>query len=286
MKIIKVTEKYNAKLTAVWEALTDKEVMKKWYFDIPDFKPEKGAVFNFYEEGNQKKFHHQCTILDIIPNEKFAHTWTYPAYSDGVSEVSWILKPISDNETEVTLIHTGIENFSNAGNDFKIANFEMGWNAIVKTMLRNFLNGIEKLTFSIEINASTATVWHNLWDSDSYKIWTGTFCDGSYYSGELKQGNRVHLLTPIGEGMYSDVFFVKENEKFVFQHIGNIKNFKEQPIDEATSQWTGCFESYTLTQNGNKTELKVEVDTIKEYMNFMKNTFPKALEKLKELCEK
>jgi hypothetical protein len=128
-------------------------------------------------------------------------------------------------------------------------------------------------------------VWDKLWNNESYKIWTGTFCEGSYYDGELLQGNRVHLLTPLGEGMYSDVFFVKENEKFVFQHIGNIKDFEEQPIDEATSKRTGCFEAYTLTEKDGKTELKVEVDTVKEYIDFMKTTFPKALEKLKILCE-
>jgi uncharacterized protein YndB with AHSA1/START domain len=285
MQNIEVNQLINAPITAVWEALTVKDVMKKWYFDIPDFKLEVGAVFNFYEDETNKKFHHQCTVLEIIPNEKFVHTWTYPAFSDGVSEVSWILKPISENETQVQLIHTGIENFLSAGPEFQIANFEMGWTAFVKTILRNFLNGIEKLTFIVEINAKAATVWNKLWNSESYKIWTGAFCEGSYYEGELQQGNRVHLLTPSGEGMYSDVFFVKENEKFVFQHNGNIKDFAEQPIDEATSKWTGCFEAYTLTEKDGKTELKVEVDTVNEYIDFMKTTFPKALEKLKILCE-
>ncbi|HEY9362830.1 MAG TPA: SRPBCC domain-containing protein, partial [Chitinophagaceae bacterium] len=30
----------------VWQALTDKEQMKEWYFDMADFELEEGAVFN------------------------------------------------------------------------------------------------------------------------------------------------------------------------------------------------------------------------------------------------
>ncbi|WP_313029045.1 SRPBCC domain-containing protein [Soonwooa sp.] len=39
----------NAPIDKVWKALTNKDDMKHWYFDIPDFNLEKAAVFNFFK---------------------------------------------------------------------------------------------------------------------------------------------------------------------------------------------------------------------------------------------
>lgn len=38
---------FNAPVSKVWTALTDKDEMKKWYFDLAEFKAEKGFVFTF-----------------------------------------------------------------------------------------------------------------------------------------------------------------------------------------------------------------------------------------------
>lgn len=64
-----IEQKVNASAEKVWKALTDINEMKIWYFDIPDFIPEEGAVFNFYEPGDEKKYHHQAEILEIIPEK-------------------------------------------------------------------------------------------------------------------------------------------------------------------------------------------------------------------------
>lgn len=40
---------YNAPVEKVWQALTDKDQMKQWYFDIPDFNTAPGSRFDFYE---------------------------------------------------------------------------------------------------------------------------------------------------------------------------------------------------------------------------------------------
>jgi uncharacterized protein YndB with AHSA1/START domain len=36
---------YNAPIAKVWKALTDKNDMKQWYFDLSEFKPEVGFEF-------------------------------------------------------------------------------------------------------------------------------------------------------------------------------------------------------------------------------------------------
>ena len=42
---------YNVSIDKVWQAITDKEKMKQWYFDLSDFKPEVGFEFTFPGKG-------------------------------------------------------------------------------------------------------------------------------------------------------------------------------------------------------------------------------------------
>lgn len=130
---------YAAAPERVWQAITDKELMKQWYFDIPDFELKVNATFNFYEPGNERKFHHRCVIKEIVPNRKFQHTWTYPELSKGSSLLTWELIP-DGNGTLVKLTHSGIESFADGGKDFAQENYEAGWNEILGKLLKEFLN--------------------------------------------------------------------------------------------------------------------------------------------------
>lgn len=137
-KPLSVTYKLNDTPEKIWHAISDKEVMKQWYFDIPDFVFEVGAIFNFYEPGDKQEYHHRCTILEIIPNQKFEHTWTYPTRANGISIVTWQL--VKDNQgTIVTLTHAGLENFTSAGESFARSSFEAGWNEIIGKSLKEFV---------------------------------------------------------------------------------------------------------------------------------------------------
>ncbi|REC61756.1 SRPBCC domain-containing protein [Chryseobacterium pennae] len=135
---ITVQYKINAPIDKVWRALTDKNEMKSWYFDIQDFEPELGNVFNFYEPGGENKYHHQGEILEIISCQKLKHTWAYPDFSDQKTTVTWELQS-EDNETLVTLTHEGIENFKDLGEGFSRKNFTGGWNAILGQSLKEYL---------------------------------------------------------------------------------------------------------------------------------------------------
>jgi uncharacterized protein YndB with AHSA1/START domain len=278
---IQVTKVFDFPLTTVWDALTKEAALKKWYFDVQDYRFEEGAEFTFYEAPDSKTYLHRCKFLKIVPEKLIEHTWTHPSHSKGTSTVRWELQSEGD-KTRVTLTHTGVENFADAGPDFSRANFEMGWKAIVQTNLRNYLTGIEKLVFNIEVESTPEQLWKKLWDKKNYTYWAEPFCPGTYYDGDLKQGGRIHFLTPEGEGMYSDVAYLKENSVVAFSHIGVMKDHKELPVDEETEKWSGSFETYTLLPAGNKTRLKVEVDVVDKYVDYMKETFPLSLERLKE----
>lgn len=70
-----------------------------------------------------------------------------------------------------------------------------------------------------------------------------------------------------------------------FKHIGEIKDGKEQPLDEKTSAWSGSLETYILKEKEGKTELTVEMDIVEDYADYFNKTFPQALQKVKELAE-
>jgi uncharacterized protein YndB with AHSA1/START domain len=41
---------FKAQAERVWSALTNKDEMKRWYFDLKEFKPEVGFDFQFTVE--------------------------------------------------------------------------------------------------------------------------------------------------------------------------------------------------------------------------------------------
>ena len=154
MIVSKITIKEPAE--KIWQALTDKNQMKEWYFDIPDFDLKTGAVFNFYEPGGKNDYHHRCVVKEIEPNRKFSHSWTHPGHSKGESLVTWLLNE-KNGITEVVLQHEGIENFADAGAAFAPENYQAGWNGFM-SILKNYVYGIRKHTYEIAIKATAGSV--------------------------------------------------------------------------------------------------------------------------------
>ena len=130
---------FNAPVEKVWKAITDKEQMKKWYFDIPAFKAETGAEFSFIAGDNDgTPWVHLCTVKEVIPNKKLAHTWRYEGY-EGESLVTWELFD-EGGKTRVKLTHAGLETVP-AVKGFAKESFAKGWSQILGTSLEKFLAG-------------------------------------------------------------------------------------------------------------------------------------------------
>ena len=49
-KAVVIERTFNAPVPRVWKALTDVEEMRRWYFDLKEFKPEVGFEFEFVVE--------------------------------------------------------------------------------------------------------------------------------------------------------------------------------------------------------------------------------------------
>ena len=130
-----IEQEYKAPIDLVWRAITEKELMKKWYFDIPDFKPEVGCTFHFEGGKEDKRYVHLCEVLEMIPNKRLKYSWKYEGY-DGISFVTFELSSVGEN-TKVKLIHEGLETFNNP--DFIRENFVGGWNYLINESLKEFL---------------------------------------------------------------------------------------------------------------------------------------------------
>ena len=122
----------------VWKAITDKDQIKQWYFNLPEFRPEVGFEFSFTGTGNTGvTYVHLCTITGVIPGRTLSHTWQYKDIP-GHSVVTFELFP-KGNKTKLKLTHESLASFAASGQDFAKESFAAGWTYIVGTSLKNFL---------------------------------------------------------------------------------------------------------------------------------------------------
>ncbi|MFK8037067.1 MAG: hypothetical protein AB8B74_02160 [Crocinitomicaceae bacterium] len=144
---------------------------------------------------------------------------------------------------------------------------------------------INQLKFSAGIKAERATIWNALWNDNLYREWAGVFFEGSYIKvSNWNAGSTVHFLVPDQSGIYSMIERHIPNHIIQFTHIGNVVEGKEQPIDDESKEWSGATEIYRLIEGKITTTLEVEIDVMSEHLEFMTNTFPKALKKIKNNC--
>lgn len=145
---------------------------------------------------------------------------------------------------------------------------------------------MNRLQFSTNVNAPREKVWDVLWDDTNYQKWTSVFSEGSRAETDWREGSKVLFLDGKGSGMYSKIAKKVPNEFMSFEHLGVVKDGKELPQDEESEKWSGASEEYRLKETNGSTELIVEMDVTDDFEDYFKQTFPKALEKVKELSER
>jgi hypothetical protein len=89
-------------------------------------------------------------------------------------------------------------------------------------------------------------------------------------------------------GMSEMVSRIKEHlpfEHISIEHLGIVKDGKEDTLGEEVKAWAGAHENYTFKKTGDTTEVLVKMDTVEEYREIFLDTWPRALQKLKSLAE-
>ena len=145
---------------------------------------------------------------------------------------------------------------------------------------------MEKINFTVTINAPKEKVWSTLWDDETYRKWTSAFSPTSYAESDWKEGSKILFLDGQGSGMVSKIETLRPNEFMSFKHLGEVKNGVEDTESERVKAWAGGFENYTLKESSEgKTELVVDLDMQDEFKDMFMQMFPKALEQVKILSE-
>ena len=140
-----VEQVLNASPEKIWKALTDANEMRNWYFDLAEFRAEKGFKFQFMGGPEDVvQYLHLCEVTEVNPGKKLAYSWRYDGYP-GNSFVTFDLLE-KENKTLLKLTHSGLETFPRENKDFAVDNFEKGWDEIIHTSLKQYIDkGEEKI---------------------------------------------------------------------------------------------------------------------------------------------
>jgi uncharacterized protein YndB with AHSA1/START domain len=145
---------------------------------------------------------------------------------------------------------------------------------------------MKKLEFSITINANPQKVWDIITGKETYDQWTKVFAEGSTVETDWKKGSKALFLDGKGSGMVSEIAESIPGKFLSIHHLGEVKDGVEDPTTYQGEEWGDALENYTLKEVDGKTVWLVEMDMNEEYAQYMEDTWPLALAKVKELAEK
>lgn len=151
---------------------------------------------------------------------------------------------------------------------------------------------MKKLQFNISIHAPVSAVYNimlGISSKSTYEQWTALFNPTSTYEGNWEKGSKMLFIGVDEKGEKGGIVSkIAENipHQFVsIQHYGLVNAGKEITEGAEVEKWANGFENYSFEENNEVTTVKVEIDATEEFIDFMNETYPKALKKLKELCE-
>ena len=248
-----VERTFDAPVAVVWKALTDKDDIKQWSFELQEFAPVVGFEFQFDVEHEGFKYCHRCKVTEAIPNKRLAYTWRYEGYA-GDSLVTFELFA-QGKKTRLTLTHEGLETFPRLP-AFAKANFLAGWTEIVGTSLKNFVEGRHagEMILTRVFDAPRDLVW-KLWSEPEHIVkWWGPKgftlpgCEMDFRPGGTY---RFVMRGPDGQdnpfhGVYREIV---RNERIVFTAI--LDNLPGHEL----------LTTVTFADEGGKTKLTVRQTT-------------------------
>ncbi|MBK6544428.1 MAG: SRPBCC domain-containing protein [Saprospiraceae bacterium] len=152
---------------------------------------------------------------------------------------------------------------------------------------------MNKLKFNVSINAPVNKVYDimlGINKKSTYEQWTALFNPTSTYDGNWNKGSKMLFIgtDEKGEkgGMVSEIVDNIPNCFISIRHYGLVQANVEITDGPEVEKWANGFENYTFEENNGTTIVTVDLDTTEDFLEYMNQTYPKALDKLKEICEK
>ncbi|UYQ92329.1 SRPBCC family protein [Chitinophaga horti] len=270
-----VERTYKAPINRVWEALTNKDQMKAWYFDIEDFNLEKGHRFHFTGGDEKEQYLHECEVLEVNAPNKLRHSWTYPEHNDGYSVVTFELFEEGADKTRVQLRHEGLDSFPKDHPNFAVESFTEGWNYILGESLLKFVEA-ETIRKSISINANPEVIWDIVLHPNDQ--WGKAFGGGAFTETTWEPGANV-TWTDV-DGSIGAKGVVKEHRVQQYLQVDMIEE-DPQAID------LGYSERFSLEKGADGVnQLTIEAGPLqKKYIDGHSGPWDEALKIMKELSE-
>ena len=135
---IVVEQSFNASIDAVWNAITEIDQMRQWYFEnIPSFKPEVGFETQFNVQSQDRNFLHMWKVTEVSSLKTITYNWKYENYP-GDSFVTFELFQ-QDNLTKLRLTVQIMEDFPENIPEFKRESCVEGWIYFIRKRLKEYL---------------------------------------------------------------------------------------------------------------------------------------------------
>jgi hypothetical protein len=152
---------------------------------------------------------------------------------------------------------------------------------------------MKKMQFKVSINAPANKVYDvmlGISNKLTYEQWTAMFNPTSTYNGNWDKGSKIQFIgiDEKGEkgGMVSEIADNIPNRFVSIRHYGLLKANVEITEGPEVEKWANGFENYTFEEINGTTTVTVDLDTAEDFSDYMNQAYPKALGKLKEICEK
>lgn len=283
---ITIQAKINAPINQVWTVFNSPRHIVKWNSASSDWHSPKasnelepGGSFSYRMEAKDGSFGFDFNGVFqlVIPNEFLSYV-----LEDGREvEVSFAEK---DEFTEF------IQTFE-AEKENSPELQKQGWQAILDNF-KSYVEGLqsESIHMEIEIQAPVKIVFDRMLDPEYYQEWTSVFSPTSYFEGSWEKGAKILFLSKSEkgntEGMVSKIADLIPNKYVSIEHLGFVSNGEETTTGPEIEPWAGAHENYSFYDFGERTLLKIDMESGGEYRDHFLTTWPKALEKLKQICER
>ena len=145
---------------------------------------------------------------------------------------------------------------------------------------------MQKLTFSVNIDAPVNHVWNVMLDLETYQQWASAFSEGSTYEGGWDEGNTIRFVGPEDEGEFGGLVAVVEaNRANAFVSLRYTAEL-EGGAEKIDSPVVGMRESYSFVETAGGTTVNIELELPDEWAPMMSDMWPPALAELKRVAER
>lgn len=144
---------------------------------------------------------------------------------------------------------------------------------------------MKTLRFTVLVHAPREAVWDAMLADATYRLWTAPFHEGSYFEGSWETGAKIRFLGPGGQGITSEIAESRRPEVVSIRHLGVVRDGADDTTSPEAAAWAPSCETYTFAEADAGTEVTATLDVPPDFEEYMTSTWPRALARLKEICE-